>query len=183
MVFSKPLVKGFGGQDQVQHPLLDAASRQSGGRYPFEDGRIVVDSIAAIDFSDVTEALARESGFATVQDLLDIARHGTGENIYLIRFRYLRPGDWEEEPGARATARPVTGARPGLVCSLSHAGATHPPARHRQRRLGRKRPAARAHGSGEGAIRGHRARADDRSHPRVTMQLVWPARDYLPGSA
>ena len=38
--------------------------------------------------TDVTDDLARESGFASVDDLMGIAKHGSGENIYLIRFRY-----------------------------------------------------------------------------------------------
>jgi hypothetical protein len=60
-----------------------------------DDGHIVVDSIAPIDISDVTYDLARESGFDSVDDLLQIARHGRGENMYLIRFHYLRPGAWD----------------------------------------------------------------------------------------
>ena len=59
-----------------------------------DDGHIVVDSIAPIALADVTDDLARESGFESVDDLLGIARHGKGENVYLIRFRYLRPGAW-----------------------------------------------------------------------------------------
>jgi hypothetical protein len=59
-----------------------------------EDGTIVVDSIAAITESDITYDLARESGFESVDDLLRIARHGSGDQVYLIRFHYLRPGAW-----------------------------------------------------------------------------------------
>jgi hypothetical protein len=66
-----------------------------GGRYPMDDGHVVVDSIEEIDVSDITHDLARESGFAGVEDLLKIARHGRGENVYLIRFHYLPPGGWE----------------------------------------------------------------------------------------
>jgi hypothetical protein len=29
-----------------------------------------------------------------VKDLLQIAKHGKGRNVYLIRFHYLRPGAW-----------------------------------------------------------------------------------------
>jgi hypothetical protein len=67
---------------------------KAGGRYPMHDGHIVVDSIAPIALADVTDDLARESGFESVDDLLGIARHGKGENVYLIRFHYLRPGAW-----------------------------------------------------------------------------------------
>ena len=66
-----------------------------GGRYPMDDGHIVVDSIEPIEIDDITQDLARESGFANVDDLLQIARHGKGENVYLIRFHYLPPGGWD----------------------------------------------------------------------------------------
>jgi hypothetical protein len=56
-----------------------------------EKGEIQVDSIQSIGFSDITPELARESGFLGVLDLLKVAKHGRGENIYLIRFHYVRP--------------------------------------------------------------------------------------------
>ena len=65
------------------------------GRYTMEDGHIVVDSIVPIEIDDITEDLAQESGFDSVKDLLQIARHGRGENVYLIRFHYLPPGAWD----------------------------------------------------------------------------------------
>jgi hypothetical protein len=66
-----------------------------GGRYRMDDGHIVVDSIAPIAVTDVTDDLARESGFESVDDLLRIARHGKGDQAYLIRFHYLPPGAWD----------------------------------------------------------------------------------------
>jgi hypothetical protein len=66
-----------------------------GGRYAMDDGHIVVDSIEEIEVEDITYDLARESGFASVGDLLQIAKHGRGENAYLIRFHYLPPGAWD----------------------------------------------------------------------------------------
>jgi hypothetical protein len=54
------------------------------------DGSIEVDSIEPIGFPDITPELARESGFLGVLDLLKVAKHGKGENIYLIRFHYVR---------------------------------------------------------------------------------------------
>ncbi|HEX4568441.1 MAG TPA: ASCH domain-containing protein, partial [Vicinamibacterales bacterium] len=49
-----------------------------GGRYRMDEGRVVVDSIEPIRMRDITYALARESGFDTVEDLLRIAKHGRG---------------------------------------------------------------------------------------------------------
>jgi hypothetical protein len=60
-----------------------------------DDGHIVVDSISPITLDDVTHDLARESGFESIDDLLQIARHGRGDNVYLIRFHYLPPGAWD----------------------------------------------------------------------------------------
>jgi hypothetical protein len=60
-----------------------------------DDGHIVVDSITPIALKDITYDLARESGFASVDDLLQIAKHGRGNNVYLIRFHYLPPGAWD----------------------------------------------------------------------------------------
>jgi len=56
-----------------------------------EEGEIEVDSIKPIGFPDITPALARESGFLAVVDLLKVAKHGKGENIYLVRFHYVPP--------------------------------------------------------------------------------------------
>ena len=66
-----------------------------GGRYRMDDGHIVVDSIVPISTTDITYDLARESGFPSVEELLRIARHGSGDKMYLIRFHYLPPGGWE----------------------------------------------------------------------------------------
>ena len=53
-----------------------------------DEGEIEVDSIRAISLTDITPDLARRSGFKDVADLLAIAKHGKGDNIYLIRFHY-----------------------------------------------------------------------------------------------
>jgi hypothetical protein len=60
-----------------------------GGRYPMEQGYIVVDSIQPITLEAITGALARRSGFLGVVDLLKTAKHGSGTNIYLIEFHYI----------------------------------------------------------------------------------------------
>src|ERR1700761_6185115 len=70
-----------------------------GGRYPMEEGEIEVDSIEPIGLPDITPALARASGFLGVVDLLKVAKHGEGQNIYLIRFHYVRPRSKRRSPG------------------------------------------------------------------------------------
>jgi hypothetical protein len=69
-----------------------------------DEGHVVVDSIAPIDLADVTHDLARESGFDSVKDLVEIAKHGSGDNVYLIRFHYLPAGAWDVT-GRRAARR------------------------------------------------------------------------------
>jgi hypothetical protein len=66
-----------------------------GGRYPIDEGHIVVDSIEPIKIRDITYDLARESGFDTVKALLEMARHGSSSKAYLIRFHYLPAGAWD----------------------------------------------------------------------------------------
>lgn len=56
-----------------------------------EEGEIEVDSIEQIAFHDITHWLAIESGFLGVIDLLKVAKHGPGDNVYLVRFHYVPP--------------------------------------------------------------------------------------------
>jgi hypothetical protein len=62
-----------------------------GNRYTMEEGQIEVDSVLPITLADITPELARASGFKGVVDLLKIAKHGRGENVYLVRFHYVPP--------------------------------------------------------------------------------------------
>ena len=59
-----------------------------------DEGTIHLDSIEPIRLADITSQLARGSGFKSVADLLNTAKHGSGRNVYLIRFRYIPPGGW-----------------------------------------------------------------------------------------
>ena len=62
-----------------------------GGRYRMEEGEIEVDAVLPMEMADITPELARASGFKGVVDLLKVAKHGRGENIYLVRFHYISP--------------------------------------------------------------------------------------------
>ena len=62
-----------------------------GHRYRMEAGHIEVDSVVPMSVGDITPELARASGFKGVIDLLKVAKHGRGENVYLIRFHYIPP--------------------------------------------------------------------------------------------
>jgi hypothetical protein len=56
-----------------------------------EDGHIRIESIRQIAIGDISGELARRSGFKGVVDLLKVAKHGSGTNIYLIDFEYIAP--------------------------------------------------------------------------------------------
>jgi len=96
MVFTKHLREGIRrGRIRCSVRIWTRAHVKVGGRYPMDDGHIVVDSIVPITLADITYDLARESGFQSVEDLLGIAKHGKGDNVYVIRFHYLPPGGWD----------------------------------------------------------------------------------------
>jgi hypothetical protein len=92
MTFTKQLREGIRrGEITCSVRIWTRSHVRVGARYRMEEGKIQVDSIQPIGLPDITPELARESGFLGVLDLLKVAKHGRGENIYLIRFHYVRP--------------------------------------------------------------------------------------------
>jgi len=92
MVFAKRLREGVRrGEITCSVRIWKHPHVKVGNRYRMEEGEIEVESIQPIGFPDITPALARESGFLGIVDLLKVAKHGSGENIYLIRFHYVPP--------------------------------------------------------------------------------------------
>jgi hypothetical protein len=90
MVFTKRLREG------VRRGFITCSIRiwkrphvKVGGRYRMDEGEILIDSIELISLQDVTHDLAIESGFQSRADLLKVAKHGSGDNVYLVRFRYV----------------------------------------------------------------------------------------------
>ena len=115
MLFSKPRREGIRrGRMRCSVRIWMKPRVRVGGRYRMEDGHVVVDSIAPIALSAVTCDLARESGFGRVEELLQTAKHGRGENVYLVRFHYLPPGGWDVPPATsrEAWGSPVAVRRP-----------------------------------------------------------------------
>ena len=85
----------------VAHPCFELRYPiRVGARYRMEEGEIEIDSIEPIGLPDITPELARESGFLGVLNLLKVAKHGRGQNIYLIRFHYV----WPRATGQRMSA-------------------------------------------------------------------------------
>ena len=101
MVFTKRLREGVRrGRIRCSVRIWKSLHVKVGGQYPMDDGHIIVDSIDSIERHDITDDLARESGFAGAQDLLLTASHGSGQNVYLIRFHYLPAGAWHAQAEA-----------------------------------------------------------------------------------
>jgi hypothetical protein len=95
MTFTKRLREGIRrGRIRTSIRIWTKAHVKVGGRYPMDEGHVVVESIEPIRRAEITPSLARESGFDTVKELLDVAQHGTGRKVFLIRFRYVPPGGW-----------------------------------------------------------------------------------------
>jgi hypothetical protein len=106
MLFTKRLRDGVRrGRIRCSVRIWKTPRVKVGGRYAMDDGSIVVDSITPIELSDITDDLARQSGFDSVDDLLGVARHGRGDNVYLVRFHYLPPGAWDTPRPGRARRR------------------------------------------------------------------------------
>ncbi len=92
MVFTKRLREGVRrGEITCSVRIWTRPHVKVGGRYPMEEGQIEVDSIQPIGLPDITPELARQSGFLGVVDLLKVANHGRGRNVFLVRFHYIRP--------------------------------------------------------------------------------------------
>ena len=92
MLFTKKLrARVKSGEVTASVRIWQTARVKVGGYYRLEEGRIKVISIRQILWEDLTDNLARETGFKNLVDLMKIAKHGSGQNIYYIRFQYV-PG-------------------------------------------------------------------------------------------
>lgn len=92
MVFTKRLRAGVGhGAITCSIRIWTRPKVKVGARYRMEEGEIEVDSIEEIRLRDLTHEFAIESGFLGVSDLLKVAKHGPGDNVYLVRFHYIPP--------------------------------------------------------------------------------------------
>src|ERR1700686_4183684 len=110
MMFAKRLREGVRrGEITCSVRIWKRPPGKGGGRDRMNEGEIEVDSIESIGFPDIPPELARESGFLGVLDLLKVAKHGPGENIYLVRFHYVPPAGEFAVPRAPAPNAPRSG--------------------------------------------------------------------------
>jgi hypothetical protein len=106
MTFAKQLREGVRrGEITCSVRFWQSPRVKVGNRYSMEDGEIEVDSIEPIGFPDITPQLARASGFLGVLDMLKVAKHGSGEKIYLVRFHYVPPSRRKKPTQASALSR------------------------------------------------------------------------------
>ena len=92
MVFTKRLRQGVkDGTITTSIRIWKSPRVQPGRRYRMEEGEIEVDSIEQIAIQEITHPMAIASGFLGVIDLLKVAKHGSGDNVYLVHFHYIPP--------------------------------------------------------------------------------------------
>ncbi|TAL35770.1 MAG: ASCH domain-containing protein [Phenylobacterium sp.] len=90
MMFAKPL------RERVRSGEITTSVRiwltprvKVGGRYRLLDGFIEVTRLQEVDLDDVTEAMAREGGFESLEALMKTARHGRGERVFIVDFVWV----------------------------------------------------------------------------------------------
>jgi hypothetical protein len=90
MMFAKPLRERVrSGEITTSVRLWQSPRVKVGGRYPLLDGAIEVTRLQEIDVADVTDAMAKEGGFADLAALMETARHGRGERVFLVDFVFV----------------------------------------------------------------------------------------------
>jgi hypothetical protein len=90
MMFAKPLRERVRSGEITNSVRIWLRPRvRVGGRYPLLDGRIEVTRLQEIDLADVTDEMAREGGFSSLAALMETARHGRGERVFLVDFVWL----------------------------------------------------------------------------------------------
>lgn len=96
MMFAKPL------RERVRSGEITTSVRiwltprvKIGGRYPLLDGFIEVTRLQEVDLADVTEAMAVEGGFDSLEALMKTARHGRGERVFIVDFVFVPSGTGE----------------------------------------------------------------------------------------
>ena len=89
MIFAKQLRDGVMlGEITCSVRIWQRPRVKVGGRYPIGPGAIRVTSLREIEWDKITPGLARRSGFDSLAELLSVAKHGRGDNVYLVEFVY-----------------------------------------------------------------------------------------------
>jgi hypothetical protein len=97
MMFAKPLRERVrSGEITTSVRIWQRPHVKVGGRYPLLDGFIEVTRLQEVDLDDVTEAMALEGGFESLEALMKTARHGRGERVFIVDFIFVpgSPPSW-----------------------------------------------------------------------------------------
>lgn len=90
MMFAKPLRERVrSGEITTSVRVWQRPQVKVGGRYPHLDGHIQITRMQEVDLDDITEAMARDGGFDTLEALMKTARHGRGERVFIIDFVFV----------------------------------------------------------------------------------------------
>jgi hypothetical protein len=94
MMFARPL------RERVRSGEITTSVRiwltprvKVGGRYRLLDGHVEVTRLQEVDPEGVSEIIARESGFESLDALMKTARHGRGERVFLVDFVFVSGSD------------------------------------------------------------------------------------------
>ena len=94
MMFAKPLRERVrSGEITTSVRIWQRPQVKVGGRYPYLDGHIEVTRMQEVDLEDITDAMARDGGFESLEALMQTARHGRGERVFIIDFVFHGPPD------------------------------------------------------------------------------------------
>ncbi|HEY0651302.1 ASCH domain-containing protein [Phenylobacterium sp.] len=92
-MFAKPLRERVrSGEITTSVRIWQRPHVKIGGRYPLLDGFIEVTRMQEVDLDDVTEAMALGGGFDSLDALMQTARHGRGERVFIVDFVFVGPG-------------------------------------------------------------------------------------------
>ena len=119
MVFAKKLRAGvICGEITTSIRIWTSPHVKVGNRYAVGDGAIEIDAITPIGLPDITPEMARASGFLGVLDLLKVAKHGRGDNIYLIHFHYIPKSKRQKSARNQDKSEPKHSDSSRSPCSL-----------------------------------------------------------------
>ena len=90
MMFAKPLRERVrSGEITTSVRIWQRPQVKVGGRYPHLDGHIEITRMQEVDLDDITEAMARDGGFESLEALMKTARHGRGERVFIVDFVFV----------------------------------------------------------------------------------------------
>ena len=89
MQFTKKLRDGVrSGKITTSIRIWKSPRVKAGSRYAMEGGFVEILSLHEVALTDITDVMAKRSGFLDRIDLLKTAKHGRGTRVFLVTFCY-----------------------------------------------------------------------------------------------